>query len=75
MPAAIRPLAPVYFISHGGPPSAFDHTCESYQAWVEVGKRIRADVESGKIGKVEGIVAVSAHWEADDASGKTIESE
>jgi len=65
--------APVYFISHGGPPSMFDQNGGPYQAWKRVGEMIRQDVDTGKIDREKGLVCVSAHWESTDVSGKTIE--
>jgi aromatic ring-opening dioxygenase catalytic subunit (LigB family) len=65
--------APVYFISHGGPPSMFDENGGPYQAWKRVGDMIRQDVDAGKIDREKGLVCVSAHWESTDLTGKTIE--
>lgn len=65
--------APVYFISHGGPPSMFDQNGGPYQAWKRVGKMIRQDIDAGKIDREKGLVCVSAHWESTDMTGKTIE--
>lgn len=59
--------APVYYISHGGPPSLFTPGEPPYEAWKKTGSRIRQEVNSGR---VKGLVCVSAHWEAD---GKEIE--
>lgn len=51
----------------------YDTSSEPYKAWQEVGRRILNDVEDGRVSK--GLVCVSAHWEADDQSGKVIEGE
>ncbi|KIS67100.1 uncharacterized protein UMAG_04969 [Mycosarcoma maydis] len=55
--------APAYFISHGGPPTMFDHTHPAYQHWLEWGKEVRALHQQGVI---RGLVFVSAHWQAED---------
>ncbi|PWN46468.1 hypothetical protein IE53DRAFT_372397, partial [Violaceomyces palustris] len=54
------PLAPVYFISHGGPPSLFEPGHPAHQKWIEIGSEMR------QIPDLKGIVVVSAHWQADD---------
>ena len=46
-----------------------------YSGWKRVGELIRRDVEQGKVDKSKGFICISAHWESDDTSGKTIESE
>ncbi len=65
----IMSRAPVYFISHGGPPSLFTPGSKPYEAWKRTGSRIRQEVKEGRI---KGLICVSAHWEAD---GKEIEGE
>ncbi|KAG7527257.1 hypothetical protein FFLO_07116 [Filobasidium floriforme] len=67
------PRAPVYFISHGGPPSMYAEKSGPYQAWGRVGQLIRRDIGQGKVDKKKGFVCVSAHWESDDTKGKIIE--
>ncbi|KAJ1043805.1 hypothetical protein NDA11_005395 [Ustilago hordei] len=57
--------APVYFISHGGPPTMFEHTHPAYQHWLEWGKEVRTLHDQGVI---RGLVFVSAHWQAEDLS-------
>ena len=48
----------VYFLSHGGPNSAFDTEAPPYGAWKKVGKAIMAS-------QPRGLAFVSAHWEND----------
>ncbi|CDU25108.1 uncharacterized protein SPSC_04942 [Sporisorium scitamineum] len=55
--------APAYFISHGGPPTMFEHTHPAYQYWLEWGKEVRALHQQGII---RGLVFVSAHWQPED---------
>jgi aromatic ring-opening dioxygenase catalytic subunit (LigB family) len=63
--------APVYFISHGGPPSLFTPGSKPNEAWRATGTRIRREVKSGL---VKGLVCVSAHWE-DENGGRGVSSE
>lgn len=50
----------VYFLSHGGPNSAFETESKPYAAWKKYGDYIRAL-------DPKGLVVVSAHW--DNPSG------
>ncbi|SPO24182.1 uncharacterized protein UTRI_03450 [Ustilago trichophora] len=54
--------SPAYFISHGGPPTMFEHTHPAYQHWLEWGKQVRSLHQQGVI---RGLVFVSAHWQAE----------
>ena len=49
--------APVWFIAHGGPPTLFDVQHAAHQHWLKVLRDI-------KQAKLQGIVFVSAHWQA-----------
>lgn len=51
----------------------YDTSGAPYKAWQEIGQRIKKDIEDGKVTK--GLVCVSAHWEAEDQSGKVVEGE
>lgn len=51
----------------------FDQKSAPYLAWKKLGERIRNDVRDGVIAANKGIVAVSAHWEADQSSGKVVQ--
>ncbi|SPO49122.1 uncharacterized protein PSANT_07069 [Moesziomyces antarcticus] len=55
--------APVFFISHGGPPTMFQPEHPAYQHWRRWGKQVR---ELHQQGVVRGLVFVSAHWQAED---------
>ncbi|EST09204.1 Extradiol ring-cleavage dioxygenase, class III enzyme, subunit B [Kalmanozyma brasiliensis GHG001] len=55
--------APAYFISHGGPPTMFEHKHPAYQHWLQWGMEVRTLHEQGLI---RGLVFVSAHWQAED---------
>ena len=67
--------APAYFISHGGPPTMFEHQHPAYQHWLEWGKEVRALHQQGV---VRGLVFVSAHWQPENLRkgvyGKCIKS-
>ncbi|SJX65023.1 uncharacterized protein SRS1_15849 [Sporisorium reilianum f. sp. reilianum] len=55
--------APTYFISHGGPPTMFEHAHPAYQHWLEWGKEVRALHQQGVI---RGLIFISAHWQPED---------
>lgn len=55
--------APAYFVSHGGPPTMFEHKHPAYQHWLEWGKEVRALHQQGII---RGLIFVSAHWQPED---------
>ncbi|KAI3491952.1 hypothetical protein L1887_43661 [Cichorium endivia] len=55
--------APVFFISHGGPPTMFQPEHPAYQHWREWGKQVR---ELHQQGVIRGLVFISAHWQAEN---------
>lgn len=55
--------APVWFVSHGGPPTMFDYGHPAYKAWVDVGRQIKAAHDGGK-GPLKALLVVSAHWQS-----------
>lgn len=57
--------ASVYFLSHGGPNSMDDVGSGYYNAWVEVGRKVKAE-------QPKGIVFVSAHWESENGDSSVL---
>lgn len=56
-------LAPVWFVSHGGPPTMFDYGHPAYKAWSDVGRQIKAAHDGGN-GPLKALLVVSAHWQS-----------
>ncbi|KDN52883.1 LigB subunit of an aromatic-ring-opening dioxygenase LigAB [Tilletiaria anomala UBC 951] len=56
-------VAPVWFISHGGPPTMFDPSHPAYAEWEKFGQEIRKEHNDGN-GGLKGLIAISAHWQS-----------
>lgn len=52
--------ADVFFMSHGGPPHMFAYDSPAHDAWKRIGRELAA-------ARPEGIIAISAHWENEEA--------
>lgn len=60
---SIMTKAPIWFVSHGGPPTMYDTEHAAYKHWKAIGKDVKASAPKA-------IIVVSAHWEADRATGE-----